>query len=52
MAIAVILLHADPNPGHNDALVLFFVFITAKLYAIGLLRTLSASPFVECTPQF
>nr|GAT58232.1 predicted protein [Mycena chlorophos] len=42
MLIAVIILHAAPNPGQHDDLVLFFVFITAKLYAIGLLRTLNA----------
>ncbi|KAJ6539550.1 hypothetical protein B0H19DRAFT_1179568 [Mycena capillaripes] len=42
MAVAVTVLHGAPNPGHNDDLVLFFVFITAKLYAIGLLRTLNA----------
>ncbi|KAJ6490339.1 hypothetical protein C8R47DRAFT_466640 [Mycena vitilis] len=42
MAIAVSVLHGAPNPGHNDDLVLFFVFITAKLYTIGLLRTLNA----------
>ncbi|KAJ6515605.1 hypothetical protein C8R45DRAFT_957082 [Mycena sanguinolenta] len=30
------------DPGHNDDLVMFFLFITAKFYAIGLLRTLNA----------
>ncbi|KAJ7241903.1 hypothetical protein B0H12DRAFT_1326143 [Mycena haematopus] len=42
MAVAVIILHGTPNPGEHDDLVMFFVFITAKLYAIGLLRTLNA----------
>ncbi|KAJ7094503.1 hypothetical protein B0H15DRAFT_829841 [Mycena belliarum] len=42
MVIAVIIIHGAPNRGHNDDLILFFVFITAKLYAIGLLRTLNA----------
>ncbi|KAJ7368605.1 hypothetical protein DFH08DRAFT_831794 [Mycena albidolilacea] len=42
MVTAVIVLHGAPKPGQNDSLVLFFVFITAKLYAIGLLRTLNA----------
>ncbi|KAJ7068549.1 hypothetical protein C8F01DRAFT_1118514 [Mycena amicta] len=42
MVVAVIVLHGTPNPGQHDDLVLFFVFITAKLYAIGLLRTLNA----------
>ncbi|KAJ6628921.1 hypothetical protein B0H10DRAFT_104579 [Mycena sp. CBHHK59/15] len=42
MVIAVLILHLAPNPGTHDDLVLFFVLITAKLYAIGLLRTLNA----------
>ncbi|KAJ7129410.1 hypothetical protein C8R44DRAFT_77282 [Mycena epipterygia] len=42
MLIAVVILHGAPHPGENDDLVLFFVFISAKLYTIGLLRTLNA----------
>ncbi|KAF8213835.1 hypothetical protein K438DRAFT_1927101 [Mycena galopus ATCC 62051] len=42
MVSAVTVLHAAPHPGQNDDLILFFVFITAKLYTIGLLRTLNA----------
>ncbi|KAF7301899.1 hypothetical protein MIND_00755900 [Mycena indigotica] len=42
MVTGVVVLHAASNPGKNDDLVLFFVFITAKLYAIGLLRTLNS----------
>ncbi|KAJ7167549.1 hypothetical protein C8R46DRAFT_1093376 [Mycena filopes] len=41
MVIAVIILHVVHHGHHND-LVLFFIFMTAKLYAIGLLRTLNA----------
>ncbi|KAJ7752742.1 hypothetical protein DFH07DRAFT_517285 [Mycena maculata] len=42
MVIGVVILHESPHPGQRDDLVCFFVFITAKLYAIGLLRTLNA----------
>ncbi|KAJ6538561.1 hypothetical protein DFH09DRAFT_79036 [Mycena vulgaris] len=42
MVVASIILHGAPNPGQNDDVVLFFVYLTAKLYAIGLLRTLNA----------
>ncbi|KAJ7228407.1 hypothetical protein GGX14DRAFT_413020 [Mycena pura] len=42
MLVAVIVLHGAPNPGHHDDIVMFFLFITAKLYTIGLLRTLNA----------
>ncbi|KAJ7167542.1 hypothetical protein C8R46DRAFT_1093339 [Mycena filopes] len=42
MVVAVIILHGAPDPGQRNDLVLFFIFITAKLYAIGLLRTLNA----------
>ncbi|KAJ7180390.1 hypothetical protein C8R43DRAFT_1117692 [Mycena crocata] len=39
---AVIILHGAPRPGEHDDLVLFFVYMTAKLYTIGLLRTLNS----------
>ncbi|KAJ7498641.1 hypothetical protein FB451DRAFT_5230 [Mycena latifolia] len=42
MVIAVVIVHGAPHPGQHDDLVLFFVFLTAKLYTIGLLRTLNA----------
>ncbi|KAJ7044699.1 hypothetical protein C8F04DRAFT_1069227 [Mycena alexandri] len=42
MVAAVIVLHVTSDPGKHDDLVMFFVFSTAKLYAIGLLRTLNA----------
>ncbi|KAJ7639105.1 hypothetical protein FB45DRAFT_904711 [Roridomyces roridus] len=42
MTMALVLLHAGAGDGKHDDLLVFFVFITAKLYAIGLLRTLNA----------
>ncbi|KAK7054161.1 hypothetical protein R3P38DRAFT_3254766 [Favolaschia claudopus] len=42
MTTALVLLHVLPRPGQNDDLALFFILITAKFHAIGLLRTLNA----------
>ncbi|KAK7061991.1 hypothetical protein R3P38DRAFT_3166980 [Favolaschia claudopus] len=42
MTTALVLLHVLPHPGQNDDLALFFILITAKFHAIGLLRTLNA----------